>query len=169
MTARNDDTLDTLDAPRVVTAYDWGALGDLLDVGGGDGTLLIALLNEYPSLRGRVLDLPEAAEAARKRIEAAGLEDRAGAVAGDLFAELPPGAEGYLLAEVLRDRDDDDARRILGRCADAAGEDGAVFVIETVTSGRDVAALTALVESAGLTVANVHDAGEIAVLELAGP
>ncbi|HEX2131459.1 MAG TPA: methyltransferase [Actinophytocola sp.] len=166
MTARDDDT-----ASRVVTAYDWGALGDVLDVGGGDGTLLIALLNEYPSLRGRVLDLPETAEAARKRIEAAGLEDRAGAVAGDFFAELPPGAEGYLLAAVLREWGDDDARRILRRCAEAAGGDGAVFVIESVAAGaaRDLAALTALAESAGLTVENVHDGNELAVLELNAP
>ncbi|MCT2583217.1 methyltransferase [Actinophytocola gossypii] len=163
MTARDDI------APRVVTAYDWGSLGDVLDVGGGDGTLLIALLNEYPSLRGRVFDQPDLAEAARKRIEAAGLADRAGAVAGDLSADLPPGAEGYLLAEVLHDRDDDDTRDLLTRCAEAVGEDGAVFVIETVTRGRDLTALTALAEGAGLMVADVHDAGEVAVLELTRP
>lgn len=165
-----------MDAPRVVTAYDWGALGDVVDVGGGDGTLLIALLNEYPSLRGTVLDLPDAADAARKRIDAAGLADRAAVVAGDFFAELPAGAEGYLLASVVRDWSDDDARRILHRCAEAAGEDGAVFVIETVAEtvaeagpSRDLAGLTALVESAGLTIADVHEANEVAVLELSAP
>ncbi|OLF19565.1 methyltransferase [Actinophytocola xanthii] len=162
-------TEPALDAPRIVSAYDWGALGDVIDVGGGDGTLLIALLNEYPALRGQVLDLPDVAEWARKRIDAAGLADRGGAIAGDFFDELPAGAEGYLLAYVLRNRDDEDARRILRRCAEAAGEDGAVFVIETVAergAHRDLPALTALVESAGLVVADVHDAGEVAVLEL---
>jgi len=183
MTDREDDTLiadDTadgvdgggIDAPRIVSAYDWGALGDVIDVGGGDGTLLIALLNEYPSLRGTVVDLPDAAESARKRIDAAGLADRAGAVAADFFAELPAGAEGYLLAAVVREWGDEDARRILNRCAEAAGEDGAVFVIETVAErgpDRDLAGLTALAESAGLEVADVHSAGDIAVLELNRP
>jgi hypothetical protein len=169
-----DDNLLTepaLDAPRIVSAYDWGALGDVIDVGGGDGTLLIALLNEYPSLRGQVLDLPDAAEWARKRIDAAGLGDRGGAIAGDVSEELPAGAEGYLLACVLGRRSDEDARRILRRCGDAAGEDGAVFVIETIEEHgqRDLPSLTALVESAGLVVADVHDAGEVAVLELRTP
>jgi hypothetical protein len=174
MTAREDEKpgVQGVDAPRVVTAYDWGALGDVVDVGGGDGTLLIALLNEYPSLRGTVLDLPDAADSARKRIDAAGLADRADVIAGDFFAELPAGAEGYLLASVVRDWNDDDARRILHRCAEAAGEDGAVFVIETVAeagSSRDLAGLTALAESAGLTVADVHETDDVAVLELSTP
>jgi O-methyltransferase domain len=178
MKAREDEkpTDPGVDSARILTAYDWGALGDVIDVGGGDGTLLIALLQEYPSLRGTVLDLPDAAESARKRIGAAGLTSRAEVVAGDIFAELPAGAEGYLLASVVRHWGDDDARRILRRCAEAAGEDGAVFVIESVTDtsttrepGRDLAALTALVESVGLTVVNVHDAGDVAVLELNSP
>lgn len=156
------------DAPRIVSAYDWGALGDLIDVGGGDGALLISLLNEYPALRGTVFDEPEAAESARKLIDAAGLGDRGDAIAGDVFAQVPAGAEGYLLASVVRRWDDDDARRILRRCAEAAGADGAVFVIERVEdrAPRDVDGLTALAESAGLTVADVHRSGGLAVLEL---
>lgn len=154
------------DALRVVTAYDWGALGDVVDVGGGDGTLLIALLNEYPSLRGIVLEQPEVAESARRRFDAAGVGDRAGAIAGDFFAELPAGAEGYLLDGVLGEWDDGDACRILLRCAEAAGEDGAVFVIEPAGAARDLDGLTALAGRAGLTVAHTHATDAITVLEL---
>jgi hypothetical protein len=181
-----DDTRGTevgVEAPSIVAAYDWGALGDVVDVGGGNGSLLIALLNEYPALRGTVLDLPGAAESARKMLAAAGLTDRGDAVAGDFFAPLPAGAEGYLLSAVIHNWGDADARRILGRCAEAAGEDGAVFVIERISDTtrthddlrnlawfggriRDVAELTSLAESAGLAVAAVHTEGEIAVLEL---
>ena len=121
-----------LEAPSIVAAYDWGALGDVMDVGGGNGTLLIALLNEYPALRGTVLDLPGAAESARKLIDAAGLADRADVVAGDFLERVPPGAEGYLLSAVIHSWNDADARRILSGCAEAAGQDGAVFVIERV-------------------------------------
>jgi hypothetical protein len=119
-----------VDAPSIVAAYDWGALGHVVDVGGGDGTLLIALLNEYPALHGTVVDLPATAEAARKMLQAAGLADRANAVAADVLEEVPAGAEGYLLSAVLHEQNDDDARAILRNCAAAAGEDGAVFVIE---------------------------------------
>ncbi len=172
-----------VEAPSIVAAYDWGALGDVVDVGGGNGTLLITLLNEYPALRGTVVDLPAAAEAARKLIDAADLTDRGDAVAGDFFEALPSGAEGYLLSAVIHNWSDEDARRILARCAEAAGDDGAVFVIERVAEPtrthadlrnlawfggkvRDVPELTALAESAGLARAALHTEGEIAVLEL---
>lgn len=122
-----------IDASQIVSAYDWGALGDVIDVGGGDGTLLIALLIEYPALRGTVVDLPGTAETARKLFAAAGLADRGNAVAGDFFGTLPAGAEGYLLCSVLHRWDDEQARAILRNCATAAGEDGAVFVIEKLT------------------------------------
>jgi hypothetical protein len=178
-----------VDVPMVVSAYDWGTLGDVVDVGGGDGTLLIALLNEYPALRGTVVDLPGEAEAARKMFAAAGLADRANAVAGDFFGTLPAGAEGYLLCSVLHHWGDEQARAILRGCSTAAGEDGAVFVIEKVADDdpatterdlrglalfgggrdRDVGELTVLAESAGLTVAAVHMAGAMAVIELAVP
>lgn len=127
--------------PSIVSAYDWGALGHVVDVGGGDGTLMIALLNEYPALRGTVVDLPATAETARKMLDAAGLSRRANAVAGDFLSALPrgaEGAEGYVLSGVLHEWSDDDARAILSNCASAGGEDGAVFVIEPVAPGDDV-------------------------------
>jgi hypothetical protein len=155
---------------RIVSAYDWGALGHVVDVGGGDGMLLIALLNEYPALRGTVVDLPETAETARKMLDAAGLAARADAVAGDYFAELPSGAEGYLLSSVVRDRSDEEARAILHNCASNAGVDAAVFVIEPLPDNpRDIPQLTALAESAGLTVTAVHETVDVAIVELALP
>jgi hypothetical protein len=171
-------TCQVTDVPLIVSAYDWGALGHVVDVGGGDGTLVIALLNEYPTLRGTVLDLPETAETARKLLAAAGLADRGQAVAGDFFGTLPPGAEGYLLCSVLHQWSDEEARTILRGCATAAAEDGAVFVIEKLPGSpglalpdgvraRDVGQLTTLAENAGLAVAAVHTAGAMAILELA--
>src|SRR5439155_21260948 len=49
------------EAPAIVAAYDWGSLGHVVDVGGGNGSLLIALLAAHPALRGTVVDLPGAA------------------------------------------------------------------------------------------------------------
>lgn len=161
-----DGEMLEVDASLVVSAYDWGALGDVVDVGGGDGTLLIALLNEYRALRGTVVDLPATAETARKMFTSAGLADRGNAVAGDFFNTLPPGAEGYLLCSVLHRWDDEHARAILRNCATAAGEDGAVFVIEKTTDATTTE-LTVLAESAGLAVAAVHTADTVAIIELA--
>jgi hypothetical protein len=172
-------------APDIVAAYDWGSLGHLVDVGGGNGSLLIAMLHRHPDLQGTVLDLPGAAEAARKALTAAGLADRSDAVAGSFFDPLPPGAGGYLLCAVLHDWDDGSARAILRRCAQAAGTDGRVFVVEKFVTDTDhrtemdlrvlayfggrergIAELTALAAAAGLRVAAVHPAGATPVVEL---
>ena len=173
-------------APNIVAAYDWGSLGHLVDVGGGNGALLAALLLQHPRLRGTVLDLPGAALAARGTLAAAGLADRAHAVAGSFFDPLPPDAGGYLLCAILHDWDDQAALAILRRCAEAAGAGGRVLVVEKLATEadprtemdlrvlawfggreRDLAQLTALAEAAGLRVAAVHPAGATPVVELA--
>jgi len=174
-------------APAVVAALDWGTLGHVVDVGGGNGTLVVALLRAFPALHGTVLDLPGAARAAGVVLEEAGLSGRAGAVAGSFFDPLPPGADGYLLCEVLHNWDDAAATAILRRCAEAARPDGRVLVVERVPSDgdavdtargllmlayfggreRDLGELTALAARAGLAPVAVHGAGAGSVIELA--
>ena len=117
-------------AASVAVAYDWSALDEVVDVGGGDGSLLIALLRAHPALRGTVLDLASSAAAAARALAAAGLADRGRAQAGSFFEPLPAGAGGYILSRVLPDWDDDDARRILRNCARAAWPNGKVLLVE---------------------------------------
>ena len=114
----------TADAPAVAAAYPWGDLGHVVDVGGGDASLLIAILRAHENLRGTVVDLPGPAARARQAIAAAGLGLRADAVGGSFFDPLPAGAGGYVLSSVLHDWDDENAARILRRCADAASAAG---------------------------------------------
>ncbi len=174
-------------APLVVASYDWGSLRHVVDVGGGDATLLIAMLREYPGLRGTVFDQPTTAEAARKALAAAGLADRAEVKSGSFFDPLPAGAGGYVLSAILHDWGDESAQAILRRCAQAAGRGGRVFVVEkTGADGaspstemdlrmlayfggreRGVAELTSLAAASGLDVVGVHAAGELSVVELA--
>jgi hypothetical protein len=173
------------DAPDIVSAYDWGSLGHVVDVGGGNGALLIALLSAYPALRGTVFDLPATAEAARKALAAAGFASRADAVGGSFFDPLPAGAGGYLLSAILHNWGDEAARAILQRCAEGAGM-APVFVVEKIGADgeslrtgmdlmmlvyfggreRGVAELGVLAERAGFKVARVHPASKLAVVEL---
>jgi hypothetical protein len=118
--------------PAIAGAYDWASLGDVVDVGGADGSLLIALLQVHQQLRGTVVDLPGVVGRAGVKIAAAGLADRADAVEGSFFDALPAGAGGYVLSGVLHDWDDEDALRILRRCAEAAGDTGKVLVVDHV-------------------------------------
>ena len=174
-------------AKAIAPAYDWGSLGHLVDVGGGNATVLSAILKHYPTLRGTVLDQPATAETARKALTARGLADRAAAIAGSFFDPLPPGAGGYLLTAILHDWDDNAARAILRRCAEAAGTAGSVFVVERVGADgespntgmdlrmlayfggreRGVAGIVALGEDAGLKLTAVYPAGTLAIVQLA--
>ncbi|MCW2880349.1 MAG: hydroxyneurosporene-O-methyltransferase [Sphaerisporangium sp.] len=174
------------DAPSIVAAYDWGSLGHLMDVGGGNGALLSAILGAYPALRGTVFDQPATAETARKTLEAAGLSGRSDVAGGSFFEPLPPGAGGYILSAIIHDWDDDASKAILRRCAEAASEGGAVFVVEKIGADgqslrtgmdlrmlayfggkeRGVSELTTLATDSGLRVAAVHPAGELSILEL---
>jgi hypothetical protein len=119
-------------APQIAERFDWGRFPEILDVGGGDGTLLAEILRAHPGVRGRVLELAQTTNAATDRFAAAGLGDRSGAVVGSFFDPLPVGADAYVLSDILHDWDDGHARKILTGCRQAAGPDGTVVVIEPV-------------------------------------
>lgn len=123
-------------APQIAERFDWRRFSEILDVGGGDGTVLATILHAHPDLRGRVLDLAPTATAATARFAAAGLSDRASAVTGSFFDPLPVGADAYLLSDILHNWDDDHAREILAGCRRAAAPNGTVVVIEPVR-GQD--------------------------------
>ncbi|MFI7115216.1 methyltransferase [Amycolatopsis sp. NPDC049868] len=118
--------------PRFVTGFDWSRFGTLVDVGGGHGSLLAAILKANPSMRGRLVDLAPTAAAAEAELREQGLEDRVEVTAGSFFDPLPVGADAYLLSDILHDWDDEHAHRILARCAEAAGAGSRVLVIEAV-------------------------------------
>ncbi|WP_051498951.1 methyltransferase [Nocardia sp. BMG51109] len=113
------------EAPVIARAYPWGALGHVVDVGGGNASLLIALLHAHDALRGTALDLPGPIARAEHALAATDLGDHA----GSFFDPLPAGAGGYVLSGVLHDWPDEDALRILRRCADAVPPTGKVLVV----------------------------------------
>lgn len=118
------------DAELIIEAYDWSRARRVLDVGGNNGTLLIELLTRHPHLHGTVLDLPNLARIAQRRIEQAGLADRAGAVAASFFDPLPTGYDVYLLSGILGDWSDERSITILRNCAEAAGPEGRVLLAD---------------------------------------
>ena len=124
------------EAGDVVAAYDFGGLRRLVDVGGGTGVLLSAILRATPALEGVLMDRPAAIEAARARLEADGLAARSECVAGDFFADVPAGADAYLLSRVVHDWPDDDAARILSACRAAMASDARVLLVEAVLPER---------------------------------
>ena len=114
----------------MLDAYEFGGIGRLVDAGGGNGSLLTAMLARHPEMRGVLFDLPHVAERAKADIAAAGLGDRCEAVGGSFFEAVPDGADAILLRHIIHDWSDADAVRILGNCARALAPGGRVLVVE---------------------------------------
>lgn len=113
-------------------AYPFSGVRRIVDVGGGDGTLLITLLRMHPRLEGVLFDLPRVAARAQRRIAEAGLAERCATVAGDAFDSVPQDADCYLLARVLHDWDDDRALTILRNCCRVMPDGGRLLVLERI-------------------------------------
>jgi hypothetical protein len=124
------------EAADVVAAYDFAGLRDLVDVGGGSGVLLEAILRAAPWLRGVLVDRPEAVEKARRRLTGAGLDARCECLVGDFFDSVPPGAGAYLLSRVIHDWDDADAHRILTTCREAMPVGARLLLVEAIVPER---------------------------------
>ena len=117
-------------APSIVEAYDFTKIGALVDVGGGYGALLIAVLSAYPNVKGVLADLPHVVSVARDKLEEADLGDRCETHGGDFFQSVPSGADAYLLKHVLHDWDDESCTRILRNCRHAMPVKGRLLVVE---------------------------------------
>jgi hypothetical protein len=107
----------------------WKMVHTVVDVGGGTGAMLAALLRLRPALSGILVDLPRTAAQAFPLFEAAGVAARAAVIGQSFFDPLPAGADLYLLRGILNDWPDREAAVILSRCVEAAGSSGRVVVL----------------------------------------
>jgi|Tabmets5t2r1_1033131.scaffolds.fasta_scaffold03077_5 hypothetical protein len=112
-----------------VPALDWPASGTIADIAGGTGTLVAAVLQAAPGVRGILVDQPPVLERAQPVLERHGVADRCRLHPGDLF-DLPPPADLYLLASVLHDWDDAHAARILATLGRGAARDNRLWIFE---------------------------------------
>jgi ubiquinone/menaquinone biosynthesis C-methylase UbiE len=116
----------------VLRAYDFSGLKRIVDVGGGYGELLAAILEKNPGAVGVLFDLPHAIDRGRRRLEAAGLGSRCEFVTGSFFEAVPSGADAYVLKSVLHDWDDERCQTILDRCHRAMDSQGKLLLVERV-------------------------------------
>jgi len=114
----------------VLASYDFSRVSHLMDVGGGSGELIGAVVKQYPQIRATVVDLERCAHAARSHFAQLGVGDRASFLAGDFFQSVPSGADAIVLKSVIHDWDDQLSRVILQNCCRAIPKEGTLLLIE---------------------------------------
>lgn len=119
-------------APAVIEAYDFSPCSRIVDVGGGRGTLLAAILKANPGSRGVLFDLPPVIAAARPFINGEGLADRCELIGGDCFAGVPADGDLYVMKAVIHDWDDTRSVTILNNCRRAMRSTGRLLVVDRV-------------------------------------
>ncbi|MEU3601167.1 methyltransferase [Streptomyces sp. NPDC006798] len=113
-------------------AYDFGRFSRVTDVGGGDGTLLAAVLTGHPGLAGAILDTAEGLADADRNLTEQGVRDRAELLTGDFFRTVPEGSDLYLMKSVLHDWTDDQVVTILTHCRTALPPEGRILIVEPI-------------------------------------
>lgn len=116
----------------VLKAYDFSPFQKIVDIGGGHGSLLAAILKSNPQARGVVFDLEATTAKARENLQAQGLASHCEAVGGDFFAAVPAGGDAYTLKFIIHDWDEERALTILRNVHRAMRDDGKLLLIETL-------------------------------------
>ncbi|GGR77672.1 MULTISPECIES: methyltransferase [Streptomyces] len=180
-----------LSAAQLAAGYDFPATGTVVDLGGGDGTLLTAILQARPGLRGIVFDSPSGVAEAPATLGKAGVADRCEVRSGDFFQSVPDDGDLYIIKSVFQDWGDDEARAILRTVRARIPASATLLIVgtvlpETADTSAPVAYFTdvnmmvttggqertegefrALLEETGFTVRSVGvgQAGPLSVIE----
>lgn len=120
--------------PAIAAAYKFTGIRTLVDVGGGNGSLLATILKANPKLKGVLFDLHSVTTRARQdqHVTAKGIAERCTLESGNFFEAVPKGGDAYLMKRTLHDWDDDRCAKILANCRDAMNQKGKVLVVDAV-------------------------------------
>jgi hypothetical protein len=119
-------------AEAVIAAYDFSAFHHVVDVGGGRGLMLAAILAAHPQLQGTLFDQPGVVASAKPVLEAHRITSRCRTVGGSFFEAVPEGGDAYLMRVVIHDWNDDEAIVILKTCRRAMRETAKLLLIERI-------------------------------------
>lgn len=173
----NMTAMTAQEAQAVAMAYDFSHIQTLVDVGGGHGKLVSAILQAYPQMHAIVFDQPSVVEGTRRRLQMAGVGDRCEITGGSFFESVPNGGDLYTLKDILHDWNDEQAITILRNCHRSMNASAKLLLIERIippgndpmigkmiditmlvlTGGRErtKAEYNALLEAAGFQVTNI--------------
>jgi SAM-dependent methyltransferase len=133
------------DAPAIAASYDFSKFQHIVDVAGGFGTLLAAILQQTPGLRGTLFEMPYFIEQVRNGPILAPYADRCEFVGGSFF-ESVPSADAYIMKYIIHDWDDEKSIAILSNCRKAIRPGGKLLVVDLVVSPRNQPGLAKLMD-----------------------
>lgn len=171
----------------VIKSYPFAELNTVVDIGGGEGKLITALLAANPHMKGVLFEQARVIEKARARVADAGLSARCELAAGNFFEAIPRGGDAYVLSRIIHDWHDERAITILRNCRAAMSPGARVLLVERVVPAsmepspamraiavsdlhmmvmnggqeRSAAQYRALLEAAGLTFTRVVPASDV--------
>jgi hypothetical protein len=128
----NMTCMTTDEAAAIVAAYDFSRTRVLVDVGGGQGALVAAVLRAQSAVRAVLFDAPALIADAARRLQQLGVAERCGLLEGDFFDSVPSGGDTYVLKDIVHDWDDKRAAAVLRVCREAMSESAKLLVIERV-------------------------------------
>jgi len=120
----------------LVSAYDFSQFRNIVDVGGGDGTLMASVLVANAGVRGAVFDLPGGLAQAPQKLAVAGVSSRCEIIAGDFFHSVPKAADAYILKYVIPGWNDEQGVAILGNCRAAMHGTSRILLIDRAVPER---------------------------------
>jgi hypothetical protein len=125
-------SVSAIDNIAVTKAYNFSKIQKLVDVGGGQGSLIAYILKSNANLQGILFDQPSVIKSTKYFLETQGLSSRCEVISGDFFKSVPRGGDAYILRHILHDWDDERALVILKHCHEAMKENALLLLVEMV-------------------------------------
>jgi O-methyltransferase domain/Dimerisation domain len=138
----------------VIDTYDFAPYRTIVDVAGGHGRLLAAILGSAPDARGVLYDLPEVIAGAESLLSEAGVAERVQLAEGSFFDSVPAGGDAYLLKNIIHDWDDEPSLQILRNVRSAAATGAALLLLEAVVPDDDSESTAKLTDMEMLLINN---------------
>lgn len=126
------DAFTRREARALAREYDFSAVTNIADIGGGLGTLVFELLDQWEHLRGTLFDRDHVIEQASERLASSEFFERVDLIAGDFTQAVPEGRDAYVIKHVIHNWPDETATQILRNCSEAMAEGGKVLVVEGI-------------------------------------
>lgn len=130
------------ETPAMLDAYDFTGISVLADIGGGNGSLIAAVLARYPNMKGILFDLGHVVGRTKDHLKSVGLAGRCNIIEGSFFESIPAGADAYLFRHIIHDWTDEQCVQILGHCRKVIPATGKLLIVDCVVPAGNAPSLS---------------------------